>query len=101
MSTGIQPCKSLSQKLNIQLTFLKIDAVQVCDLKLASCTWFQILRILYNLVVVEVKTCYAVVAFRLCRFLFNGNSFSVPVKFYDSETLRIIYIVSENSSTFA
>ena len=99
--TGIQPCEALAQKLNVQLSLLKVDTVQVCDLKLASCAWLQIFCVLYNLVVVEVETGYTVVAFGLFRFLFNGNRFSVLVEFHDAETLRIIYIVSENSGTFA
>ena len=99
--TGIQPCEALAQKLNVQLSLLKVDTVQVCNLKLASCAWLQIFCVLYNLVVVEVETGDIVVAFGLFRFLFNGNSFSVLVEFHDAETLRIIYIVSENSGTFA
>ena len=37
--TGIQPCEALAQKLNVQLSLLKVDTVQVSDLKLASCAW--------------------------------------------------------------
>ena len=99
--TGIQPCEALAQKLDVQLSLLKIDTVQVCDLKLASCAWLQVLCVLYNLVVVEVETGDTVVALWLFRFLFNGNCFSVLVEFYDTETLRIIHIVSENSGSFA
>ena len=35
------------------------------------------------------------------RFLFDRDGFTVVVEFYDTESLRIIYIVSEYSSAFA
>ena len=77
MGTGIQPCEALSEKLYIQLALFKIDAVQVCDLKLASCAWLQVFCIFNNLVVVEVKTCDTVVTLRLLGLLLNGNSLAV------------------------
>mgnify|MGYP006978892637 FL=1 len=81
--TGIQPCEALAQKLNVQLSFLKVDTVQVCDLKLASCAWLQILCVLYDLVVVEVETGYTVVALWLSGF----SSMETAFPFWSNSTM--------------
>ena len=35
------------------------------------------------------------------RFLFDGDGFSFTVEFYDTETLRIVHVITEDSSTFS
>ena len=98
MSTCIKPCKSLSEKFHIQVTFLKIYSVQICDLQLSTSTRFQILSILYNLVIIEIQSCYTVIALWFLRLFFDRNRFSCLVKFNDTKTLRIVYIISKYSS---
>ena len=35
------------------------------------------------------------------RFLFNRDRFAFMIEFYNTESLRIVYIISENSSAFS
>ena len=99
--TSIQPCESLSEKFYIQVALLKIYSVQVCDFQFSTGTWFQALCILYNFIIIEVKSCYTVVALWMLRLLLDGNCFSFVIELNDTETLRIIYIVTKYCSTFA
>ena len=99
MCTGIQPCESLSEKFYIQIAFLQINTVQVGNLQLSSGTWLQVLRILYDLIIIEVQPRYTIIALRMLWLLFNRNGLAILIKLYDTESLRIIYIVSKYGST--
>ena len=101
MCTSIQPCESLSKKLYIQVALLKIYTVQVCNLQFSTGTWFQALCILYNFIIIEVKSCYTVVALWMLWFLLDRNCFSFVVELNNTKTFRIIYIVTKYCSTFA
>ena len=95
MGPRVQPGKSLSQKFYIQIAVFQINTVQICDFQFPPGTWFQIFCIFYYFIVIEIKTGHTVVALGLFRFLFNGDSLSFFIEFYDSKTLRIVYIIAE------
>ena len=101
MCTCIQPCKALSKQFYIQISLLQINPVQIGNLQLSTCRRFQILRILYNMIIIEIKTSYTVIALRLCRLLFNRDCLSILIKLYNTKTLRIIYIIAEYGCTFS
>ena len=62
MSSRIKPCEALAEKLYIEGSVLKIDAVEVGYLKLASGARLQVFGIFYNTVVVEIKAGDTVIA---------------------------------------
>jgi hypothetical protein len=45
---GVQPCKALAEKFDVQESFLKVNPVQIGDLKFTPCAWFQIFGIFNN-----------------------------------------------------
>ena len=54
MRTCVQPCKSLSEKLNIKGVFLEIYSVEVGDFQLAPCGRLQVLCVCDNLIVIKI-----------------------------------------------
>ena len=89
--TGVKPCKALTKKLYIKIALLKINTIKVCDLKLTSCWRFKILSIFYNLIIIEVKTCYAVVALRLMLLTISHFLYTEKVLMYvTGSMLKII-----------
>ena len=96
VGSGVEPGEALSEQCHIQLAILEVDAVEVGDLELATCGWLQILRVLYDTVIIEVETRYTVVGLRVLRLLLDGDGLSVLVEGDDTETLRIIDIVAED-----
>ncbi len=88
MGSCVEPGKALSEKFHIQSSLFQIDPVQIGNFQLAAGGRLQILRILYDLIVVEIESGHAVVALRMLRLLLNRNSLSVGIEFHDSEPLR-------------
>ena len=101
MCTCIQPCEALSKQFYIQISLLQINPVQIGNLQLSTCRRLQLLRILYNMIIIEVKTGYTIITLRLCRLLFNRNCLSILIKLYNTKTLRIIYIITKYGSSFS
>ena len=98
MCPGVKPCESLSEQFHIQPSLLQIDPVQICDLQFPSRAGLKVLRVLNDLVIVEIKPRYAVVALRVGGLLLDGFRLAVLVERDNAETLRIIHVVAEYRS---
>ena len=96
VGSGVEPGEALSEQGDIELAVLEVDAIKVGDLELATCRWLQVLRVLYDAVIIEVETRYTVVGLRVLRLLLDGDGLSVLVEGDDTETLRVIDIVTED-----
>ena len=101
MRTCIEPCKTSSEDLNIELALLKIDTVKIRDLEFASRRRLQVLSILNYIVIVEIKSRYAVIALGMLGFLLNRYRPPVLIEFDDSESLGILDIIAEHRSASA
>ncbi len=99
VSACIKPGKALSQKLHIQFIILKIDAVQVSYLKLASCRGLEIPGILNYFIVIEIQSSYTVIGLGMFWLFLYGHRLAVLIKFNYAETLRVIDIVAEDRSS--
>ena len=94
---GVQPRIAAAEQLHVKRTVLKIHAVEVGDFQLAARGRFDLLCQLHDTLVVEIQAGNRIVRFRLFGFLFNRNHVTCLVKFHDTETLRVINIITEYS----
>ena len=97
---GIEPGVAAAQGDYIQISFLEIDLIEICDLKLASRGGLHLFRVFADILIVEIETRHSVVRLRMGGFLLDGLGTPFFVEFDDAEALRIIDVVAKDSGTF-
>ena len=70
MRAGIKPSKTLTEQLYVKNSILQINAIKVCNFQFSADRGLQILRKIDHTVIIEIQTCYTVVALRFCGFFF-------------------------------
>ena len=97
---GIEPGVAAAQGDYIQISFLEIDLIEICDLKLASRGGLHLFRIFADVLIIEIKSRYSIVRLRMRRFLLDGLGTPFFIKVNDPEALRIVDVVAKDSGTF-
>ena len=93
----VEPCETSAHELDIKIAVVKINLVDIRYLELSSFRRFKALGILNNPVVVEIESRNCIIRLWLLRLLDNSLWLALSVKFNNTEGLRIVNIVTENS----
>jgi hypothetical protein len=96
MSASVQPRVTATKDLNMQVTTVKIRAVNAGDLQLPPRRWFDFLSYLDDIRIVEIKASNCKMGLRHFWFFFDGNGLSIPIKFHDAKTMGVVNFVTEN-----
>ena len=97
---GIEPSVAAPQDDYIQISFLEIDLIEICDLKLTSRGGLHLFRVFADILIVEIETCHGVVRFRMGRLLLDGLGTAFFIEVDNAEALRIVDVVAKNSGPF-
>lgn len=97
---GIEPGIAAAQGDYVQISFLEIDLIEICDFKLASGGGLHLLRVFTDVLVIEIETRHGVVRLRMSGFLFDGLGTAFFVEVNDAEALRIVDVVAKDSGAF-
>src|SRR3972149_9469329 len=100
MRARVQPRNTSSQYLHAQLPRLKIRAVEVGDLQLATCRGFELRRESGNLTIIEVDSWNCKMGSGLGGLLFNADCLAPGVKCHDAVTLRITHGIAKDRCAF-
>ena len=95
---GIEPGVAAAQGDYIQISFFKIDLIEICDLKLASRGGLHLFRVFADVLVIEIETRHSVVRLRMGGFLLDGLGTPFFVEVNDAEALRIVDVVAKSMS---
>ena len=95
---GIEPGVAAAQGDYVQISFLEIDLIKICDLKLASRGGLHLLRVFTDVQVIEIETRHSVVRLRMGGFLLDGLGTPFFVEVNDAEALWIVDVVVKSMS---
>src|SRR3972149_8046407 len=100
MRARVQPRNTSSQYLHAQLPRLKIRAVEVGDLQLATCRGFELRRESGNLTIIEVDSWNCKMGSGLGRLFFDADCLAFSVKLHDAVSLRITHGIAKDGRAF-
>ena len=90
MGTGIQPGEAPPHGLDIQAALLKIEAVQIGDLKLAACRGLDALGQLDHIAVVKIQAGDGIARFGGFGFFFQADGFALGIEFDHAIALGVV-----------
>ena len=95
MCPGIKPSKALPENFHMQFASSEINSVKIGYFQFPTFRWAEALCVFHDIIIVKIQAGYTIIALWRLWFFLNRNRFAISIKFNYSETLRVIYIVSE------
>ena len=96
MRAGIQPGKASSQPLYPEFPLRQIGIVDGGNFDFSPCGRFDLLCNFHDLVVIEVKTRYRIIALRVLRLFLDGKCNPVLSELHHSVSARISDVITED-----
>lgn len=87
--TGVEPDITFIECGDAECSGAKIFFVDISDFELTTYAWFDVLRNLYDTVIVEIEAHDSIVGLRIIRLFLDGCCFAICVECYDTVALRV------------
>ena len=94
--TSIQPSKSASKGLYLQLSILEELLIHCRYLILSSCRWFDVSGHFNHLIRIEIQSDNSIVALWMLWLFLDAQTVSVLIKFCHTIAFRIVHPITEH-----
>ena len=98
MGSGIEPGKSSSHGLHLQLLILQKLLVHRCDFQLTTSRWLNMLGYFHDLVRIEIQAYHSIVTLRMFRLLFDAQAIALLIEFSHTISFRVTYTITKDGS---